>query len=132
MSMSPVVHFEMAAEDTARMVDFYAKTFGWQADQLGPDMGDYVIVRTSQTGEDGFPAKPGMINGGLYPKEKDKPDQHPSLVIAVEDIQEHMKKVTAAGGEILGEPMDVPGYGIVVSFRDTEGNRVSMIQPVGM
>lgn len=132
MKMNPVVHFEMAADNTARMAAFYASVFGWQADQLGPDMGDYVIVKTGETGEDGFPKKPGMINGGLYPKEEGKTDQHPSVVIAVDDIQEHIKKVTDAGGEILGEPMDVPGYGIVVSFRDTEGNRVSMIQPVGM
>jgi predicted enzyme related to lactoylglutathione lyase len=40
-----------------------------------------------------------------------------------------MKKVTAAGGKILSEPMDIPGVGKWVSFQDTEGNRVSMMQP---
>ena len=28
-----------------------------------------------------------------------------------------------------GEPMDIPGIGLYVSFFDTEGNRVGMIQP---
>jgi predicted enzyme related to lactoylglutathione lyase len=31
---------------------------------------------------------------------------------------------------VLGEPMDIPGIGLYVSFFDTEGNRVGMIQPV--
>ena len=31
---------------------------------------------------------------------------------------------------ILGEPMMIPGVGQYISFFDTEGNRVSMLQPV--
>ncbi len=62
-------------------------------------------------------------------KSNDKPAQYPSVVIAVEDIKEHMKKVEEAGGKVLGEPWDIPGVGLYVSFIDTEGNRVSMLQP---
>ncbi len=51
------------------------------------------------------------------------------MVIAVEDIKEHMKEVEKAGGKVLGEPWDIPGVGLYVSFIDTEGNRVSMLQP---
>jgi predicted enzyme related to lactoylglutathione lyase len=51
------------------------------------------------------------------------------MVIAVEDIKEHMKKVEKAGGKVLGEPWDIPGVGLYVAFIDTEGNRVSMLQP---
>jgi predicted enzyme related to lactoylglutathione lyase len=40
-----------------------------------------------------------------------------------------MKKVMKAGGKVLGEPMAIPGVGQYVSFFDTEGNRVSMLQP---
>jgi len=40
-----------------------------------------------------------------------------------------MRKVTAAGGKVLGEPMEIPGVGQYVSFIDTEGNRVSILQP---
>ena len=39
------------------------------------------------------------------------------------------KKVMDAGGKVLGEPMEIPGVGLYVSFFDTEGNRVSMLQP---
>jgi uncharacterized protein len=41
-----------------------------------------------------------------------------------------MRQVTEAGGKVLGEPMEIPGVGQYVSFFDTEGNRVSMLQPV--
>jgi predicted enzyme related to lactoylglutathione lyase len=71
----------------------------------------------------------GTINGRFFPKSDDMPAQHPSVVIAVENIKEHMKKVEKAGGKVLGEPMEIPGVGLYVSFMDTEGNRVSMLQP---
>jgi uncharacterized protein len=31
---------------------------------------------------------------------------------------------------MLGDLMEIPGVGQYVSFTDTEGNRVSMLQPV--
>ena len=134
--MNPVVHFEMPYEDKKRAADFYEKTFGWKPQMLGPEMGNYVIVSTSELDEKTrYPKKPGMINGGLFEKTKD--NQYPSVVIAVDDIKEAMKNVTDAGGKILGgmnpgEPDDIPGVGLYCSFTDTEGNRVGMLQPKEM
>ncbi len=133
--MDPVVHFEMPAADMKRMIAFYAQAFGWQAQQLGPEMGNYVVVTTTEMGEGKFPKKPGRINGGFFLKTKDT--QYPNAVIAVQDIHEAMKKVTKAGGTVLGgmkpgEPDDIPGVGLYASFLDSEGNRVGMIQPKGM
>ena len=76
----------------------------------------------------GAPA--GAINGGLYPYKADWPAQHPSVVIGVEDIAAAMARVVAAGGQVLGEPMDIPGVGAYVAFVDTEGNRHSMLKPL--
>ncbi len=130
--MNPVVHFEMPAEDRNRMAKFYTKAFGWQTQMLGPEMNEYVLVTTTEPGENGRPKDPGAINGGFYKKSPDMPAQYPSIVIAVGDIREAMKKVTEAGGKVLGEPMEIPGYGLYISFFDTEGNRVSMMQPTTM
>jgi len=127
--MNSVVHFEMPAEDRKRMADFYTSVFGWQTQMLGSEMGDYVVATTTESDEKGRPKKPGVINGGFFTKSDDKPAQYPSMVIAVEDIKEHMKKVEKAGGKVLGEPWDIPGVGLYVAFIDTEGNRVSMLQP---
>lgn len=127
--MNPVVHFEMPAEDRKRMADFYTKVFGWKTQQLGEDMGNYVLATTTDSDEKG-PKKPGAINGGFFQKTDDKPAQYPSVVIAVDNIREHMMNVEKSGGKVLGEPVDIPGIGLYVSFFDTEGNRVSMIQPM--
>ena len=129
MNMDPVVHFEMPSEDRKRIADFYTKVFGWKTQMLGSEMGDYVLATTTESGKNGRPKNPGAINGGFFPKSDDKPAQYPSVVIAVEDIKEHMKKVEKAGGKVLGDPRDIPGVGLYVSFFDTEGNRVSMLQP---
>ncbi len=127
--MNPVVHFEMPYDDRKRMARFYESAFGWQTQMLGEDMGNYVLATTTETDESG-PKRPGAINGGFYPKRPDWPAQFPSIVIAVENVEESIKKVRAAGGKVLGEPMLIPGVGHYVSFTDTEGNRVTMLQPI--
>jgi len=127
--MNPVVHFEMPADDRKRMAKFYSNVFGWKTELLGSDMGDYVTVATTESDDNG-PKKPGAINGGFYPRKKDWPAQYPSVVISVDDIKASMKQVSSAGGKVLGEPMDIPGVGTYVSFTDTEGNRVSLLQPL--
>ncbi len=129
MNSNPVVHFEMPAEDRTRMANFYTQAFGWQTQMLGPEMGEYVVVTTTESDDNG-PKTTGAINGGFYPKKKDWPAQYPSVVIAVDDIKGSMKKVADAGGKLLGDPMEIPGVGQYVSFFDTEGNRVSMLQPL--
>ena len=129
MNMNPVVHFEMPAEDSKRMSKFYTEAFGWQTQMQGPEMGDYVTVTTTESDDNG-PKKPGAINCGFFQKKEDWPGQYPSIVISVDDIQGAMKKVAQAGGKVLGDPMEIPGVGQYVSFTDTEGNRVSMLQPL--
>ena len=48
MEMNPVVHFEMPAKDRGRMRKFYETAFGWQTEQLGKEMGEYVLVTTTE------------------------------------------------------------------------------------
>ena len=127
--MNPVVHFEMSYDDRKRMAKFYESAFGWQTQLLDEDMGNYVLATTTETDEKG-PKQPGAINGGFFPQRPDWPAPHPSIVIAVEDINASIRKVAQAGGQVLGEPMEIPGVGQYVSFTDTEGNRVSMLQPL--
>jgi predicted enzyme related to lactoylglutathione lyase len=126
-NMNPVIHFEMPYEDKDRMADFYTKAFGWQMKKFGEEMGGYVLATTTESDDNG-PKKSGAINGGFYPKTPDAPVE-PSVVISIDDIRAAMKKVTDAGGKLLGEPMEIPGIGQYVSFTDTEGNRVSLLQP---
>jgi predicted enzyme related to lactoylglutathione lyase len=127
--MNSVVHFEIPYDDRKRMMQFYAAAFGWQTKDLGEEMGNYVLATTAESDEQGNPKETGRINGGFYAKKSDYPAQYPSVVIAVDDIDGAMKRVAAAGGTVLGEPMEIPGVGHYVAFTDTEDNRVSMLQP---
>lgn len=127
--MNSVVHFEMPYDNPERMAKFYETAFGWKTRMLGADMDNYVLATTTETDEEG-PKNPGAINGGFFPKKPDWPAQYPSIVIAVEDIKDSIKQVIDAGGEVLGEPVEIPDVGQYVSFYDTEGNRVSMLQPI--
>ncbi|HET7827418.1 MAG TPA: VOC family protein [Candidatus Saccharimonadales bacterium] len=135
---SPVVHFEMGYNDKDRMVKFYETAFGWKTQQFGEEMGNYVVAQTTETDEQGMVKTPGTINGGFYQKAGPS-SQAPSIVISVDDIKQSIEDVKAAGGKILGgmtpegektmEPTIIPGVGLWISFEDTEGNRVSLLQP---
>lgn len=129
---NPVVHFEMPYENSSRLSDFYSKAFGWEMQKFGEEMGNYITAQTTETNKKNMVQVPGTINGGFFPKKPDWPAQYPSVVIAVDDIQEAMKKVNDHGGNVLGDPMEIPGIGKYVSFTDTEGNRCSILQPVQM
>ena len=92
------------------------------------------------TDERGMTKAPGAINGGFYQKTEDPGSHAPSVVIAVEDIEKAMKDVVSSGGKILGakdesgnptdKPIMIPGIGLWISIEDTEGNRVSMLEPI--
>ena len=125
--MDPVVHFELPAEDRQRMAAFYTAAFGWEAELLGPEMGNYTVVTTTPV-VNGRPSAPGAINGGFFLRTDDPASQTPSIVIAVTDMETAQAAVKAAGGRVT-EPAMIPGVGLYASFFDTEGNRGSMLQP---
>lgn len=127
--MNPVVHFEMPTHDRDRMSTFYSQAFGWKIRKLGEEMGNYTLVQTAEADDQGMPTRPGTINGGFYPVKDEVPKQTPSLVIGVDDINQSMETITRAGGEVIGHPVEIPGYGHYVSFYDTEGNRLSIMEP---
>lgn len=129
--MNPVVHFEMPYDDSQRAARFYSAAFGWNMQALGAAMNDYVLATTTPS-EQGRPTAPGTINGGLFPRKPDWPGQHPSVVIAVDDMASAMDRVRRAGGTVYGEPMMIPGVGEYVAFSDTEGNRLCMLKPLAM
>lgn len=134
--MDPVVHFEMPAKDKKRVADFYSKTFGWQMQLLGSEMGNYLLAGTTEVDEKNMPKQPGAINGGFFEYQDKEGFNIPHLVISVENLEESIQKVEAAGGKILGGASgpgkidDIPGIGRYVSFEDSEGNHVGMLQPL--
>ena len=87
--------------------------------------GGYVLAMTTKSTDKG-PIKPGAINGGFF--EKTNENNLPSVAIQVEDVEKSMKDIKKNGGKVLSKPQEIPGVGLWAVFRDTEGNRVSILQ----
>jgi len=100
--------------------------------QLGAEMGDYLLAGTTETDENNMVKTPGNINGGFFDYKDEDGFRQPHLVIAVDNLEESMKKVEEGGGKLIGKPMDIPGIGKYISFKDTEDNNVGMLQPSPM
>jgi len=98
--MNPVVHFEMPAEDNARVKKFYEDVFGWQMTQMGDEMGNYLLAGTTPVDENRMPLNKGAINGGFYKKGRDGTIPH--VVISVDNLSESMEAVKKAGGNVQG------------------------------
>jgi uncharacterized protein len=121
-----IVHFEIEATDQERAKNFYAQAFGWEMQQMGEDMSNYVVVVT------GDPKEPGGINGGIFssPPGAKKELNAFSCVVGVDNIDQAMAKVKSAGGQLLGDKMDIPSIGTFIRCQDTEGNIFTMLQPL--
>jgi predicted enzyme related to lactoylglutathione lyase len=114
-----VVHFEVPFSDGARARDFYRQAFGWQLTEM-PEM-KYTIVSTGPAAENGMPAEPGYIGGGMFEREPAFP-QGPVITIDVESIDDALKTIQSLGGETVGEKSQVGEMGFAAYFKDTEGN----------
>ncbi|MGI8433555.1 MAG: VOC family protein [Nocardioidaceae bacterium] len=123
-----VVHFEIPADNFERVHGFYSDAFGWTMNHM-PEM-QYTMVSTTETNDQGMPASPGAINGGMGKRQSPTSD-HPTVTIAVDDIDEAFEKISAAGGSPLGEKMAIADMGWAAYFKDSEGNVVGLWQNAG-
>ena len=116
-----VVHFEMPYDDAARAKAFYRDVFGWElADWEGAP---YTMVSTGPSGDQG-PTEPGFINGGIGPRSG--PDDHPRVVVDVDDIDRTLAAVQDRGGTVVLGRQPVGDMGFTAYFTDTEGNVVGL------
>ena len=127
-TLCPVVHFEMPYEDAGRVSKFYRTAFGWEMNPLGSAFNNYILAETTET-RNGRPKRPGHINGGLFPRQPERPAQSPLIVIGVDDLGVAIAGVEGAGGKVYGEPHQIPDFGLYVAFEDSEGNPAAMLQP---
>src|SRR5262245_42740424 len=126
--MNRVVHFEIPADDLERAKNFYKENFGWKLNQFGPEMGNYVLVHTGPTDDQGMPQDKAFINGGIMPR--DPSARSPVIVISVDEADQTVEKVKNSGGKLVGEILDIPGVGRYARVQDPEGNVIGVIKPL--
>jgi len=124
--MNSVVHFEIPANDTSRAEKFYSDVFGWQIQKFPMPGGDYYMVTTTPSTDKG-PTNPGAINGGLVQRDNQSAKE-PVLVIDVPNLDEHLKKIEAAGGKVVMPKMQVGDMGLYARVTDTEENIIGVWQ----
>ena len=119
----------MPTKDKERVQKFYSEVFGWQMAQLGEEMNNYILAGTSPVDEKQMHINKGAINGGFFEYKDDELNRSPHLVIEVENLDTSIEAVKKNGGAIKTDKMNIPGVGTYVSFTDSEGNVVGMLQP---
>jgi len=121
--MNKVVHFEITYDDKERCTDFYKKVFEWQLQDI-PDM-NYTMARTVDIDDKNMPKEPGAINGGMY-KRDDKLSKSPVIVINVDSVDDHIKRVEQSGGKVVRPRVQVGDMGFYAQVSDTEDNIIGI------
>ncbi|HEY7916558.1 MAG TPA: VOC family protein [Acidimicrobiales bacterium] len=109
---------DLASPDLAASVAFYSSLFGWDAHDQGAEAGNYHMFESGGVPVAG--AGPIMMEG-----------QPPAWTtyVSVEDADEAIGKVKAAGGAVFVEPMDVLDVGRMAVFADPTGAAAAVWQP---
>jgi hypothetical protein len=119
-----IVHFEIPADDVEKLGNFYSGLFGWKTEKMPSPM-EYWGIKTVPVDEKGMAIHAG-VNGGMMKKQN--PEHKPVNYIAVEPIEECVRKIDALGGEVLVPRTEVPGMGWWALALDPEGNRFAIFQ----
>ncbi|MFX0105510.1 MAG: VOC family protein [Candidatus Hodarchaeota archaeon] len=116
--MPKINHFEINADDLPRAKNFYENVFNWKIEKWeGPI--EYWLITAGDENEEG-------INGGLQKRENE--DDHIFNYVGVESVDDTIKKIKQSGGDILKPKSPIPGVGYYAFFKDTEGNRLGIME----
>jgi predicted enzyme related to lactoylglutathione lyase len=114
-----VTHFEIYANEPAKLAEFYRGLFGWRLDKA-PGV-DYWRIQTE-------PERTNSFNGGLTYRPIPEPRSWVNYV-NVESLDASLEHVTSLGGEVLRPKTAVPKTGWYAIVQDPEGNVFAIWQP---
>ncbi|MBJ7453168.1 MAG: VOC family protein, partial [Blastococcus sp.] len=100
----------------------------WDIVQM-PDMGDYTLVMTGPSGDQG-PTESGFINGGMLGREM-AATRHPVLVVDVPSIDAMLARIPELGGSVVAGKTAVGEMGFAAYVSDPEGNVVGLWETAG-
>jgi uncharacterized protein len=119
---NPFVWYDVMTTDTKAAEAFYARVVGWDIRDSGMPDRYYGILF----------ADAAMV-GGLMPIPEDARAMgaQPAWMgyIGVDDVDDHAKRVKAAGGAILRDCTDIPGVGRFAVAADPHGAGFILFKP---
>ena len=118
-SLGHAVWCELSAPDPASAIDFYARQFGWRQQGSMPmgEFGDYCFL---QAGDIGFGAAMGVMPGG---------GKGWLFYFHVADIDAAAARVRDGGGQLVQEPVQIPGGAYSLVATDPQGARFGLVGP---
>jgi len=113
---------ELMTRDVEKAKKFYAETMGWSYDAMPmPGGGTYTLAMAG-----GKPA------GGIFdisgPEYKGVPESWMPY-IAVDNVDERVKKATKAGAKVMKPAFDVPNVGRIVILLEPGGAGIGWMTP---
>ncbi|NML74401.1 VOC family protein [Rhizobium sp. S-51] len=111
---------ELMAGNGEEAFDFYAKRFGWTKD-MAVDMGAMGTYQCFAAG--------GEMIGGMMTRTPDVPMAFWGYYINVDAIDAAAARVRSAGGQVVGDVMEVPGPAWVIQCVDPQGAYFALVAP---
>lgn len=106
---------ELITDDTETAGAFYGKVFGWTTEVAETPNGPYTSFWADGNVE-------GNAAAGMLPKRPEM--QFPNywgVYFQVDDVDETLGMVKDSGGQVLMQPMDLPGIGRMAVVQDPQG-----------
>lgn len=120
---------ELSTGDPDAAKQFYGKHFGWVKDgemDMGP-MGKYEFLRHAGRAPDGSPMGQGMLGAVMPLVPGGSPVAAWTFYFRVPNIDAAAETVTAGGGAVIQEPVEIPGGDYSLVARDPHGAHFGLV-----
>lgn len=108
--------------DAKKSVEFYKKAFGFETGYMHEEAGVLVHVTMQYRDQNIIMFSPeGQFNEKLKAPVSTKLDLPLSLYVYVDNVDETVEKVKAAGGAVILEPSDAPWGDRFATVKDVDG-----------
>jgi predicted enzyme related to lactoylglutathione lyase len=104
-------HCELSTGDVAAAKKFYKSLFAWKLNQLGAEMGNYVLIDT------GSKVSGGGMAGKMMPEQPTAWMPY----VTVESVKKSIAKAEKLGAKIVLAYQPIPGNGAIGVFIDPTG-----------
>ena len=112
---------ELMSRDAERDKKFYSETLGWTFEGMPMPDGTYWVAKVGD-----------RPVAGLFPLSSPHYDGVPEVwmgYIAVDNIDERIKKAQALGAQLMKPAFDVPGVGRIAVLREPGGAGIGWMTP---
>ena len=109
--------FSSIGSNPAAALNFYHDLFGWvkDGDMDMPGLGKYEFLRHD------------FVLGAVMPKMPEMPVSMWTYYFRVSDIDDAVKTIKARGGQMLQEPMEIPGGDFAMNALDPQGAAFALV-----